>query len=259
MTKLLCDGELYEQVLYAQESHFESLVEKQLKVLLPDFHVLPFKMFVQGDEGIRRKPDLVLIHKEFGVWAVVEVELAHHSLQQHVFPQIKCFSTGAYDVEHAEYLSNKAPELALSELTKMLRYVEPRVMVVVNSKEVMDRGWSRLADELGAKMTFVESYRSPRDRVIFQVDGYLPRIRATLIARARKHEMINVLQCRPSTYFERHPGDLTIYYDERPMIWRTFVTADSALLTPCSPIEIERRRNYEVQQDSTGRLSLVKL
>ena len=259
MTKLLCDGDLYEQVFYSQEAHFEILAQKQLKVLLPDFHILPFKMFVQGDEGLRRKPDLALVHKDYGVWAVVEVELAHHSLRRHVYPQIKCFSTGRYDDAHAEYLSRKAPVLALSNVAKMVRYVEPRIMVVVNSKEVLEHGWSELSDELGAKMTFLESYRSPRDRVIFRFDGYLPKVKPSRIARARKHEMINVLQCRPSDYFEKHPGDLVIYCGDKPVTWRTFVTADSALLTPCSPIEIERKRNYEIEQSADGRLNLVKL
>ena len=259
MTKLLCNGDLYEKVFYDREAHFESLVRQQLCLLLPDFHILPFKAFVQGEEGLRRKPDLAIVHKEYGSWVVVEVELAHHSLERHVYPQLKCFSTGYYDDAHAEYLRKQNPELSFHSLSRMIKYVAPSVMVLVNSKDVIERGWESLSHELGVRLSFLESYRSPKDRVIFRFDGYLPKVKSARLAGARKHEMINALQCRPVDYFERLGGDLVIYYNSRPIKWRMFTTADAALLTPCAPFEIDRNRNYDITLSKDGRLELTKL
>ena len=255
----MCDDAIYEPVLYDQESHFERIVRSQLAILLPDFYIVPFKIFVQGDEGLRRKPDLAIIHREFGTWAVVEVELAHHSLDRHVYPQMQCFSTGLYDQGHAEYLCRINQELSVENVLYMIKYVEPKLIVIVNSTDVLNRGWGRLSQELGVKLAFLETFRSNRDRAIFRFDGYLPTVNPMRVAGARKHRMINALRCQPIAFFEKRPNELTIYVEDRPVRWRQFATADTVLLTPKTPIELTSSRNYEITQSTDGRLNLVRL
>ena len=67
------------------------------------------------------KPDLRLVDRELGLWWVVEVELAHHSLKGHVLPQVEILTSGHYGASEAELLTQSIPELdseAASDLVK---------------------------------------------------------------------------------------------------------------------------------------------
>ena len=78
------------------EIDFEAEVVKALTCLFPDYWCGVFAgTFLL--EGERRSADLALIHKSLSHWFVVEVELAGHSLDQHVLPQVRCFRYGEPD------------------------------------------------------------------------------------------------------------------------------------------------------------------
>lgn len=68
------------------EIDFEAEVVKALNCLFPEYWCGVFAgTFIF--EGERRSADLALIHKSLSHWFVVEVELAGHSLDQHVLPK----------------------------------------------------------------------------------------------------------------------------------------------------------------------------
>ena len=80
------------------EGDFEAEVVKALSCLMPEYRCGVFAgAFVL--EGERRVADLALVHKSLSHWFVVEVELAGHSLEHHVLPQVRCFRYG--DPEHS--------------------------------------------------------------------------------------------------------------------------------------------------------------
>ena len=120
MTALLRQSRIYEQVFYGQEWHFRSIAKKELTKILPHFAILDFSPFVLGDEGIRRRPDLALVDKNYTMWVVVEVELEKHSLEHHVVPQIRAFATGRYDESHARIIHEKDATLNLDQLNSLI-------------------------------------------------------------------------------------------------------------------------------------------
>ena len=90
--------QLVDPTLYI-EGDFEAEVVKALTCLQPDYLCGVFAgEFVL--EGERRIADLALIHKTLSHWFVVEVELAGHSLENHVLPQVRC-SGMANPIRHA--------------------------------------------------------------------------------------------------------------------------------------------------------------
>src|SRR4051794_22105245 len=86
------------------ERDFESLVVDRAASLFPDWLTVPFRETVIDDSQVGKRPDLALIDKDYRSWWVVEVELAHHSLNDHVLPQVQVFKQGRYGRRHADAL-----------------------------------------------------------------------------------------------------------------------------------------------------------
>lgn len=254
---VLRNGKRYEQILYRHEQDFERVAVVQLGTALPDFHVLKFKPHVLGDEGVRRRPDLALVHQRYLMWVVVEVELEHHSLEQHVFPQIRTFTTGSYGEEHAEALLKANSSLEKAAVLRMVQYRQPAVMVLVNSRAVFQRGWGDLSSELGAEVTTLEVYRSLTD-TIFSLEGYLPKVAPRRVTGARKSPMLNGLECAPPPPVP-FPRAFRMLYENRPTEWVSLTTGDRVVLLPRVPFEIDGSRNYEIVVSDDGQHVLRKL
>lgn len=259
MNILVRKKSVYEQVFYDNEEHYEVIAKKQLAALLEDFVVVDFKPFVLGDEGVRRKPDLALVDRRYRMWVVVEVELAHHSLRHHVLPQLRVLATGNYEDSHAEYMAAMDPSLKIDRLTQMVRYDPPKVMVLVNSKSVLEDGWSILESDYGVKLCFLETYRASSGDFIFNFSGYLPEIKRSRIAGAKKHKMMNALTCAKPQAIPYSKQGIIMFFDGKPVIWGVTKTADRAVLIPKSPVNLVDNRNYEILRSENGRLYLRQL
>ena len=91
--RLLVNEEWFEPIHSGMyETEFENLIQARSNSLFPEYHVLPFKIPVESEEG-RKIPDLVLIERKYRYWWIAEVEMAHHSLYGHVIPQIEVFAS----------------------------------------------------------------------------------------------------------------------------------------------------------------------
>lgn len=257
MSILIHNHKIYEQVFHDNEGHFEDIAKKQLAKILKEFFVLDFNPYVLGDEGIRRCPDLVLIHRRYVMWVVVEVELEHHSLDNHVFPQMQALASGIYDDTHAVYLAGKSQEIDLEKAKDLVAFVPPEVMTLVNSRSVLEKGWEILESDLHVRLTFLEIYRSETGASIFSLSGYTPHVRPERIAGAKAHPMMNALVCRKLDAISVPAGTiLRMDFQGRPIHWQVLKTADSAVLIPKPAVTLRKDRNYEIRRAENGRLVL---
>ena len=250
MNLLLRRGRLYEQVFYASEAQFRAVAKSSLTKTLPSFSVLDFSPYVLGDDGRRRRPDLAIVHRKYRMWAVVEVEMEHHSLTHHVIPQINTFCTGRYGDSHAELIHHRDETLDLDHLANLTSYFPPVVMVVVNSRGVLDAGWTILEVDYSAKLTFVESFRSNDEDIITRLSGYRPAPAPRQVIRLRKQEMMNALVCtRPSEVPPQLTEEVRVLSGERPRVWKIVRTRDTVLFLPPAGFMIKESRNYEMRFD----------
>jgi hypothetical protein len=173
MPRLLLRGEWYDPVspesIY--EKDFERLLLAQAEALYPSYRLVPFKRTVQSRAGTGI-PDLALIDKEYRSWWVVEVELGHHPLRQHVEPQVEIFTTAAYGESEAAFLAAKNHELDYAALREMMRGAPPRVLVLVNRAVP---SWASSLSQWGALTGVVEMFRSARNNVILRINGEHPQ------------------------------------------------------------------------------------
>ncbi len=172
MSRLLIKDEWFEAIASTEywESEFEVLVSQRAETVFPEYHLVNFKTDVPSEFGVAR-PDMALIERNYRRWWVLEAELAHHPLKGHVLPQVQRLSSGIYGSEHVDYLMGKAPNLDRDKLRAMMKGLQPRVLVVVNSPCPT---WRPELAALGALLSVVEIFRSSRSEHVIRLNGDYP-------------------------------------------------------------------------------------
>ncbi len=149
------------------ESHYENRIIANAEILFPNYFCLKFKLDVTSDDyGGPSRPDLVLIDKQYRFWYVVEVELDNDQLSA-VENQVKVFTSGKYGDGHARYVHDKAPELDLVKL-KRLMSTQPEVVVLVPR---VKPSWATNLAQYGTKFVVIEIFENSQKIEIFRVDG----------------------------------------------------------------------------------------
>lgn len=171
------------------EIDFEAEVVKALTCLLPDYWCGVFAgTFLL--EGERRSADLALVHKGLSHWFVVEVELAGHSLEQHVLPQVRCFRYGEPDQTCVSSLLSGFSYLNREQASALLVYV-PRYVAVIGN--MPDPEWVTALRALDVQYLTVSVYRDRNGRSAHEVEGKLV-VRTESLGFARFSAIDNCLR-----------------------------------------------------------------
>ena len=168
---------------------FEAEVVKALTCLMPDYLCGVFAgAFVL--EGERRVADLALIHKSLSHWFVVEVELAGHSLEHHILPQVRCFRYGEADSSCVTSLVRAFSELRRDQAEAILRYV-PRYVAVVGN--LSNPTWTAVLAAVDVQHLTVSIYKDRNGRSAHELDGRLS-VRAESLGFAQYSAIDNSLR-----------------------------------------------------------------
>lgn len=171
------------------EGDFEAEVVKALSCLMPDYQCGVFAgSFVL--EGERRIADLALIHKSLSHWFVLEVELAGHSLDGHVLPQVRCFRYGDPEESCVTSLVRAFSVLTREQAASLLTYI-PRYVAVVGN--MPDPVWTTKLSALDVQHLTVTVYRDSSGRTAHEVEGRLI-VRAESLGFARFSATDNCLR-----------------------------------------------------------------
>ncbi len=166
-----CDDNVYHLVdptLFI-EADFEAEVVKVLSCLHPDYFCGVFAgTFLL--EGERRTADLALLHKSLSHWFVVEVELAGHSLEHHVLPQVRCLRYGEPEQSCATSLIRAFRGMGTEQADSILRYI-PRFVAVVSN--ISDPTWMTALNAIDAQFLTVFVFRNRNGRTAHEIDGKL--------------------------------------------------------------------------------------
>lgn len=171
------------------EGDFEAEVVKALTCLMPDYFCGVFAGAFTL-EGERRVADLALIHKKLSHWFVVEVELAGHSLEHHVLPQVRCFRYGDPEDSCVTSLVRAFSALSREQAASLLNYI-PRYVAVVSN--LPDPIWTTKLSAVDAQYLTVSVYQDRHGRSAHEVEGRLT-VRAESLGFARFSAIDNSLR-----------------------------------------------------------------
>jgi hypothetical protein len=147
-----------------REQDYERIATRALRTMLPDVFVMPFKCDVHSPaEDAIARPDLAFVWRDYSAWGVVEVELASHSLELHVIPQVRIFSSGSYGELHVKALMRANSALQQNRLQDLVAIRRPLVWVVVDSESPM---WKNPLHAESARLTALEVYDSAGEQII---------------------------------------------------------------------------------------------
>ena len=239
---------------FHSESDYESFLIPHICKMLPDYHILPFKsgVFASHEYGTRRA-DLVFIHKEYKQWIVVEVELSHHSLESHVYPQAFTFRNGEYKQKHVDYLLEKCPELVSEDLQFLMIYNPPEVLVIVDDPIVYDRNWEQLTEV--CKIAIGVPLRDQNSEYGLHYNGWLPEEDCLISDAIWNKEACFLAIATPSLIFDSNIERCELLIDERPSTWQIDRIRGTVVLYPINQWVkriLNQSENYVLSKNSAG-------
>ena len=236
------------------ESDFENLVVAGADSLFPGYHVVPFKIRVESEDG-GKVPDFALVDRRYRHWWVVEVEMAHHSLHHHVIPQVEVFARGKYGQEHSDYMADRCGALDRSALADMIKGAQPRVLVVVN-QAVPD--WLEPMRRLDGLVAVIEVFRSARNQHILRIDGDHPaNDEDNVVSLCRLDSgFLRLLQVdSPAALGVENGEPVCIRYQGRLTDWFRMDVSDRVWLYPANRNPLSANRDYVISREPDGHLS----
>ena len=255
MGRILVNSDWYEPISSRSilERDFEQSIYRYADKLFPGYLCAPFKASVPSDFGTSQA-DMVLVDSEFRGWTIVEAELEHHSLSQHVEPQMRRLVNGLYGDIHAEAIHRERPEIDLSRLKGLVRNIEPDFLVVV-PKETLE--WRTTLANLGVRLAVVEIFSDHLGRRIVSYSGDAPEawdegrltrlVRDPLLPRAFRVETPSAL-----------PGDgeIALMHDGFRTTWRVVRARKTTYILPNGSLDLDENRTYVIRRTRPGILAI---
>jgi hypothetical protein len=254
--RLFQEGKSYDAVSSTTfgEIEYQQLLQQYAASLFPDLIFIPFYKVVYAD-GVGNAADFAAIDPRFRRWWVIEAELAHHSLENHVLPQVITLANASYGASEADWIAQRNPDLDEKALRHLMLGEQPGVMVVVNRAQpdwiAPLRPW--------AEVMVVEVFRSDNDRLILRQNGAEPDVPRDVLSRCR------IDPAMPRMFIVESPAPLLalgnqvlrLDYEGELTEWNLLATADKVWLSPARSSIFPTERFLDLVRLPEDRLGLV--
>ena len=258
MARILYNDEWFEEIASRghYETEFENVLQQEAKYLFTDYYFIPFKITVYSKEDAdARRPDFALIHKSYRSWWVVEVELAHHSLNGHVLPQVRTFARAEYGRDEADYLCRRNPTLDKDKVVEMFKGAIPRVLVVVNAP--VD-GWAEELRLFDARVVVCQIFRSRLNRYVLRLNGEYPSENDEIVSTCECSQVLHrLLEIHAPTQLPpQTDGPVLLYHEGQASLWERIDTADQVFLHAVRDHDLKPGKRYEIIRQGDGTLMI---
>ena len=258
MARILHNDEWFEEVASRghYETEFEKVLQQEAKHLFTSYHFIPFKVTVSSKEDAdARKPDFALIHKSYRSWWVVEVELAHHSFDGHVLPQVTTLARAEYGQAEADYLCSRNPTLDKNKVIEMFKGDVPRVLVIVNAP--VD-GWAEQLRAFNARVVVCQIFRSRLNRYALRLNGEYPSENDEIVSTCECSQVLHrFLEIHAPAQLPLQKGEQTLlYYEGQASQWKRIDTAGKVFLFALRDHDLKPGKRYEIIRQGDGTLMI---
>lgn len=235
------------------EADFEKVIFSHRETLFPDEHLVYFKADVRWGNEIRRA-DFALIDKQYRYWVVIEVELAHHDFQNHVFPQVEVLRNGEYSDRHSEALSSENHFLDRSKVENLVVGSNPQVWVIVDRP--ID-AWRNSLKALRVSLGVIEVYESGRASIALRVAGTRPSMQVARVGTLT-NLMGRVWKLEGFPEMRKFLGsEVAITFEENEWQWTVKILGGHlSIVSSGETMPLDTSRRYFLTQFDDGALSL---
>jgi hypothetical protein len=212
-------------VLFYNESQFETMLLQHVRAIFEDFLTIPFKREIKSDTGVIKKPDLALIRNDFKEWWIVEVELADHSIDI-VKQQVNVFLNGDYSDYDGlvDYMvkqirvHHQSRKISNARIKRLVKNIVPSVLVIVDSRK---EDWEREFRTMNVNVCVMEIYRHNRNRYSYRLAGNYPYIVSKESPCRFERRLINTLQVIEASILDgkKENEEIDISYDGELTKW----------------------------------------
>ncbi len=150
------------------EVEFEASAVKALNCFYPQHQCIVFGGSFLYEDKIS-KPDLALVARDLSHWFVIEVELASHSLEKHVLPQVRAFRYGEPQPDCSMILAREL-DIPLSAAQTLVRLVPRGTAVVANRP---DAAWEQALAAIPAQYVSLTKFRTLTGDEAVEIEGHL--------------------------------------------------------------------------------------
>ena len=247
MAKVLFENNWYDELspTGVYETVYEGMVKAHAPNLWPRFHGVHFKSNVYaGAEGAT--PDFALVEHNYTEWWIVEVELAHHSFESVVLPQVRKLAEAKYGDEEAEKLHKACGKLDLAKVKLMLKEHQPRVLVVVNKPKLE---WIKPLANFDAVLAVFEVFQSDDGKRLFRVNGEHPIGPAEIISICRPDDLMRrwLRVETPAGLRVPHGHKIFVVFNDHITEWDRFADSGKVwLYPPNGPNPLSDKFDYEL-------------
>ena len=257
MPRLFQEGKSYDAVSSTtfRENEYQQLLLQHAPSLFPDLIFVPFHKVVYAD-GVGKAADFAAIDPQFRRWWVIEAELVHHSLENHVLPQVLTLANAHYGAPEAQWIAQHNPDLDEEALRHLMLGEQPGVMVVVNRVQL---DWIAPLKPW-AEVMVVEVFRSDNDRLILRQNGAEPDVPRDVLSLCR------IDPAMPRLLIVESPAPLLALGDDRVLRldyegelteWNLLETSDKVWLSPARKSIFPSERFLNLVRLPEDRLGLV--
>ena len=239
------------------EAAYETMVKAHAQHLWPRFHAVKFKSTVSVGRT-SAKADFALVERSYAEWWVVEVELDHHSLKDHVIPQAKTLANAVYGDEEARKLCAGCRDLDVGKMRTLLKDNQPGVLVVVNKPKP---DWIKPLSKCNAKLAVFEVFRCGSTEHLFRVNGDHPIGRAESISICRLSPLMSrslVIET-PVGLSVQPEGKIKIRYHDHLTEWERLDVAGKVWLLSIGPNPLSDSFDYELLRVGDGQFMFLEI
>lgn len=149
-----------------REHEYEAAILSDAHRIFPDLFIRRFKFDLTNGLEVKR-PDLIYITKDYSRWGFIEVELSHHSVGNHIIPQIDVISNATPPMRKIIDFYGRLG-LDVDNLTSLLKFEPPQNYIIVDRQV---EGLSNEARKFGFKVCILEIFESISGEIAVRQNG----------------------------------------------------------------------------------------
>ncbi len=236
------------------EGSVQALVERHIPSLWPGFWGVRLEPLFETSGG-DVQPDLVLVNKQHGSWALVEVELEGHSVKSHVLPQLSKLCRARGDERLAQQLIDSGlSQMSLEQVSEIV-VKRPKVFLVTHGSTV---AYSEKLLDLGVEALDIDIHTHPPNDYLLEVRDRTTRfIALDCIARRNTRSLTpylwTVVGAMPDSVLAK--SRVRVEVDSVAATWSLRAASDGIILRqptdlPLGPEVVQGRVLWSPESDS---------